>query len=169
MIFNPILSILHFTFLLLTFRIRSGRSYRDRELSVDGSRFLVFRAVFLKDPPSSGTASGNAFGNAGPVVVVLRFRFPHGSLKKDRWVSFFQIPVFAGLPGFEGKVWSFSPETGFFQGIYQWKNEECAVGYLNSFAVRFVKRKAVNESVSARIVLNSRLDQFIRDHGTGTV
>jgi len=69
-----------------------------------------------------------------PTVLVLRFSFKHNSLKRNRIVSFLQIPVFTGLLGFQEKLWTFDPETGTFQGLYQWQSEKHAEGYLSSFA-----------------------------------
>lgn len=151
MIFNPFISVLKFIQLLVSNRINIHKESINKTISLNDSKYLIFRHISIK-----GKNKGNSTG-----VLVLKFKFHHSSLEKDCRNSFFQIPIFVGLPGFQSKLWTFDKENGVFQGVYQWKSPEHIHGYLNSFAVKFVKKKAVENTVDYKIYENTNLEEFL--------
>ncbi len=132
MTFNPVLSSFKFLSLSLSGKVHQHPESDGKTIDIQGNCYTIFRHISIKKN-RNGTP---------PVVLILRFKFRHSSLKKDKFESFFQIPVFAGLPGFEGKCWTFDEANGIFQGVYQWESRSHAEEYLQSFAVQYVKKKS---------------------------
>jgi len=65
--------------------------------------------------------------------------------------SLLPIPFFVGLPGFRWKLWLVDPVSGNFAAVYEWDTIEDAERYSKSFAMSFMARRSVPESVSWRV------------------
>lgn len=117
----------------------------------DGELFKVFRHVIIKSKDR----------NKSNAVFIVRFKTKNLSAKANKRFSLFPIPLFIGLPGFLEKYWTVNEDTGFSQGIYQWKSKELAEKYSKSFAYKFMKRRSVINSVSFQIIENTNITEYV--------
>ena len=88
------------------------------------------------------------------------------SPEKNRKFSVLPIPLFIGLPGFMEKFWMDNENTGYSQGIYQWKSKEHAEVYAGSFAFGFMKKRSEPNSITYEIIENKNIDTFINELST---
>ncbi|MHA1473686.1 MAG: hypothetical protein ACTSRX_06735 [Promethearchaeota archaeon] len=112
----------------------------------DGQKFKIFRQV-IKKPSKKQTFHPKA-------LFKVRFIVENMSMKQNIRFSRFPIPFFIGLPGFRSKLWTFSEETKYFQGIYEWDTIKHAEKYSTSFAMKFMTRRSKPGSVNSSILLN---------------
>lgn len=140
-------SFLRFHQALLTGRVHFPRERIGRPVTLDDGEWRVFREMVID--PSEGTP---------PAEAVFRPRFHVKSMSPtvNQWFSWLPIPFFAGLPGFRRKLWLVDPVSGDFSGYYEWQCPEDADAYAQSFAMRFMTRRSIPGSVSARILANTR-------------
>ncbi len=137
---NPILSTFRSLWFFLTGRLRfdaarRGWSFTDEK----GQTFRVFRYVRLSPPTGRATEPGAVF-------------IPHfhvANMSKRANIRFSLIPMWfiMGLPGFRSKYWMVNDHTGDFAGYYEWESEADARAYADSFAMRFMARRSLPESV----------------------
>lgn len=71
--------------------------------------------------------------------------------------------MFIGLPGFNTKFWMVAPETGRFQGIYQWASRQDAEDYSGSFAMRFMARRSEPGSISQIIIPDMNIYRYLEN------
>lgn len=119
----------------------------------DGSNFEIFRHVIVGNKMSLRNEKGTIF--------IVRFKLSEMSVEKNIKFSRFPIPMFIGLPGFRAKFWLLNKETGYNQGIYQWKTERDATNYAKSFAIDFMKKRSLPNSISYEIISNENIYEFV--------
>ena len=145
--FNPVSSLCKTFWYLIIGRISFPRDRNGEEILMsDGQKFTIFRQVKIK-PRKKQTAHPE-------VLFKVRFIVENMSMKQNIRFSRIPIPFFIGLSGFRSKLWTFNEETGFFQGIYEWDTIKHAKKYSNSFAMKFMTRRAKLGTVSSSILLN---------------
>jgi hypothetical protein len=131
---------------LFTGRVHFPRTHVNRVVLLDDGSWRVFRELVVDAPP--GTPPAEA-------VFRPRFHVKGMSPTVNQWFSWLPIPFFAGLPGFRRKLWLVDPVSGDFSGYYEWQTPEDAEAYAHSFAMRFMTRRSVPSSVSARVMVNT--------------
>lgn len=157
--FNPFVSLCRFLVLLAARRLRFNRSLNGLRLEDEGgAAFTIFRSVFLRRAGHLGAGGGQP-GTA--VLFRVRFKVAGMTPRQNVRFSVLPIPFFAGLPGFQGKLWALCEETGYFQGLYQWASREAADKYSCSFAMRFMQRRALPGSVSFAVIEGATLESFL--------
>lgn len=110
----------------------------------DGQHYVIFRQIAV-DP-------GDDRGVAPKAVLKVRFRFARGSAGVNKKLSLIPIPFIIGVPGFRSKVWMLGRDTGELQGVYEWATVAAAEAYMESFAIRLMKRRAIPETLSHEII-----------------
>lgn len=149
---NPILGLLNTVRLMATGRVRFKRGEVGCVFTMeDGRRFSVFRRVVIAVP--EGTPDPAA-------VFVVRFTPARMGPRLNKIFSLLPLLVFMGFTGFRSKYWCVDEKTGMCQGIYEWQTRGDAERYAKSIAMRFMARRSVPGSVSARIVDQERLGAY---------
>jgi hypothetical protein len=144
------LALLRSLTLLVTGRVHFTRSDVGRVLTMeDGRRFRVFRHVQVDGPGEPGA------------VFVVRFTPARMSVRQNMRFSLMPMIPLLGLRGFREKFWCVDPETGMCQGIYAWLTRADADAYAASIALRFMTRRSRADSVSHRILDQSRSSYWV--------
>ena len=110
---------------LLSGRIRFHGDRVGKILTMeDGEVHAVFREVRV--------ASSRSVPAESMTVLKVRFKFARYSAPVNKRLSLIPIPVITGMSGFRQKTWTFSEESGYSQGIYQFESMEMTEGYMAS-------------------------------------
>ncbi|WP_414469712.1 hypothetical protein [Methanobacterium sp. ACI-7] len=150
MSFNPFYSLLNSINLFLRRNVHFPKEKIGKNIIMeDGQEFTIFREAVIDKKSHS------------PAVFKVRFLLSGMTPENNIRFSWLPVPFFIGLPGFEAKVWTLNYKNNYFQGIYQWKNEEYAKKYSKSFAYRFMGRRAVPGTVSFKIIPNITLEKYL--------
>lgn len=150
MSFNPLYSFLNTINLFLRRKIHFPKERIGIVIKTkDKQEFTIFREVIVNkkiDKPA-----------------VFRVKFLLSSMKPENNIRFSWLPVpfFIGLPGFQAKVWTLNYKNNYFQGIYQWENQEYAEKYSKSFAYRFMSGRSIPGTVSFKIIPNTTLEEYL--------
>ena len=115
--------------------------------------FRIFRHVKIRNKEIYNT----------PAVFRVKFKTKNMSTRANHRFSVLPIPLFIGLPGFIEKYWMDNDETGYSQGIYQWKSKEHAIAYSKSFAFRFMQKRSVKGSIDFEILDDTKIDQYMEE------
>jgi len=151
---NPLRSLFVSVFYFLSLRIYFPKGFNGNVLVMkDGAEFNIFRHVIVGKKRSLKTEKG--------AIFMVRFQLANMSVEKNKRFSRFPIPMFIGLPGFRAKFWMCNAETGYNQGIYQWRTEQDAINYSKSFAVDFMTKRSVPGSVSFEIIPHTNIYEYI--------
>ena len=141
---NPFLSFLKTHWYLLTGRLHFPRERIGESFTLgDDQVFTIFMQVIV-DPPKGRRAKPGA-------IFRVRFRVANMTVEQNQRFSILPIPFFIGLPGFRSKLWMLDRTTGESQGVYQWDTDQDAQNYANSFAMKFMTRRAVLGSISQEV------------------
>ncbi len=144
MSFNPIFSLFRSIYLSLTGRIQFPRNRIGEIITAhDGMQFIIFRQVIV------GSAKGQPCKPGARFQV--RFRITRMTPKQNEIFSLVPILFITGLPGFRSKLWMNDRSEGWCQGLYEWETVQAAEKYANSFAMRFMTKRAEPGSISYRI------------------
>lgn len=150
MSFNPLYSIFNTINLLLRRKIHFPKEKLGKVLfTEDWQKFTIFREVRIDDKIDK------------PAVFKVRFLLSGMNPENNIKFSWMPAPFFIGLPGFQAKVWTLNYKNNYFQGIYQWRNEEYAEKYSKSFAYRFMNNRSVPGTVSFEIIPNFTLKDYL--------
>jgi hypothetical protein len=125
----------------------------------DNTKFEIFRHVIVGNQESLKQEKG--------AIFIVRFKLAKMSVERNKLFSRFPIPMFIGLPGFRAKFWMCNQNTGYNQGIYQWKTEQDAINYSKSFAVDFMTKRSEKNSISYEIIPNENIYNFVDKLKTG--
>ena len=118
----------------------------------DGLKFKIFRHMKLT------TKNMNDAGS----ILIVRFKFARFSHKANIRLSRIPILLIAGFPGFRDKLWMIDQESGYWQGIYQWENEEVIEKYQKSFVLGLMNKRAIKNSLSYNIIPDLNIDEFLQ-------
>ena len=119
----------------------------------DGLIFKIFRHMNLKVGSRSSSES----------IFIVRFKFKKFSHRVNKRLSKIPILLIAGFPGFRDKLWMIDRESGYWQGIYQWKNVQSIENYKNSFVLRLMNRRAIANTIKYTIVTETNIIDYIRE------
>jgi hypothetical protein len=143
---SPFYSFLRYSQALFQGRVHYPKRQVGTTVTLDDGEWWIFRELVIDPPPATPPAEA---------VFRPRFHVKGMSPKMNQWFSWLPIPFFAGLPGFRRKLWLVDPVSGDFSGYYEWQKPEDADTYAHSFAMRFMTRRSVPSSVSARVLVNN--------------
>lgn len=150
MLFNPFYSLLNTINLLLRRKVHFPKNKIGKAVVMeDGNEFTIFREAIVDKKPHN------------PAVFKVRFLLSGMTPENNIKFSWLPVPFFIGLPGFQAKVWTLNYKNNYFQGIYQWENEEYAKKYSKSFAYRFMSRRSIHGTVSFDIIPNTTLEEYL--------
>ena len=142
---NPVAAFLRTHRYLLTGRLHFPRERVGQVIETeDGREFVVFRQVVV-EPTSQQSEKPGA-------VFKIRFHFAHMPPRVNKVFSLLPIPFIVGLKGFRSKTWLIEPNSGEFQGIYEWDAVEDAEDYPNAFALKLMTKRALPGSVAFEII-----------------
>ncbi len=142
---NPLLSFLKTHWYLLSGRLHFPKERVDETFTLgDDQVFMIFRQVIVNRPKGEPPMPGALFR--------VRFRVADMTPDQNKRFSILPIPFFIGLPGFRSKLWMHDHATGESQGVYQWDTVDNAQNYANSFAMKFMTRRAESGSISHEVV-----------------
>lgn len=151
---NPVRSVFVSTFNFISFRNHfPNGSIGDTLEMNDTTKFKIFRHVVVGKKKKLKEEKG--------AIFIIRFKLAEMSVDENEKYSRRPIPMFIGLPGFRAKFWMNNSETGYNQGIYQWKTEQDAINYSNSFAVDFMSKRSVPGSISFEIIPNTNIYEYV--------
>lgn len=108
----------------------------------DAENYRVFRQMMV-DSPADEPAPG--------AVLDVRFEFEHFSPAVNRRLSYLPMPFIAAQPGFRSKTWMVGERSGAFRGVYEWATTRDAAAYLDSFPMRMMRRRAVEQTLDTSI------------------
>jgi hypothetical protein len=117
----------------------------------DGREFTIFRNISNRTIQDTDKA----------VTFIVRFKFARFSHNGNRIASIIPMLLITGYPGFQIKMYAVNKETGYWQGMYQWKSKKHLDDYMNSFVYKMMNRRAIKETISSRKYDNQLLINFI--------
>ncbi len=142
----------------LIFNVFSGRVHFPEKCigqnltMEDGKKFVVFRRLKISD--RTNITNDNA-------VFKVRFQFKSFKPSINKRLSMIPTPFLIGMKGFLEKYWAFDENSGFFQGIYQWKSKEFAEKYPNSLIFKLMTNRSAKGTLSYEIIPNTELSKYI--------
>ena len=109
----------------------------------NGNKADIFRQVIFRKKNIDNTEA---------VLFHVKFHLRGMSPGMNKLFSNFPIPFFVGLPGFCAKFWCFDSSNEDFHGFYKWQSREHAEEYSNSFAMEFMSKRSIPESIDFEIL-----------------
>lgn len=139
---------------LLLRRLRFPKGYLGSTIKMDdGKEFKIFRHMKL-----IATHDNDDKGS----ILVVRFKFRKGNHASNIRKSRIPILMIAGFPGFCDKMWMIDHSTGFWQGVYQWMDDDTIERYKKSFVLGLMNKRSIEETLSFETVSSMNIDDFIR-------
>lgn len=125
----------------LTGKLKLSKEYLETEfINKQGNVFKIFRNVVYKKQDSSHET----------IVFIVSFKFAHLSHRTNKMVSLIPMLLIAGFPGFVQKMYAVNEESGYWQGIYEWKAKQHLEAYKKSFVFRMMKNRALPKSIQEK-------------------
>ena len=119
---------------LLTGRLVFPRRYLNQHIRTKNMGiYTIFRHVAL-------TGSKDGSENC---VFLVSFKFSNLSFPANKFASLIPMLIIAGSPGFMQKVYGADPESGYWQGLYQWRSPMDLETYRKSFIFLMMNKRAV--------------------------
>ncbi len=118
----------------------------------DGTKFLIFRHMNLKNNLQSKTGS----------ILIIRFKFKRFGHKMNIRMSKIPILAIAGFPGFRDKLWMIDWKTGYWQGIYQMDDVDAIEEYKKSFVLRMMNKRSISETISYRMIPDKNINDYLQ-------
>lgn len=151
----PLLCLVVSILRLLTGKLKISRQYIGSTITVDdGQRFTIFRHVTIHPLTE----------NKAVITFIVRFKFARLSYKANKLASIIPMLLITGFPGFEKKMYAVNKDTGFWQGMYQWKSREHLQDYENSFVYRMMNKRAIKDSISVVVTEDITLANYLKKH-----
>ena len=146
-------SIIKSIYYLLIAALRFPSNYNNKIVRMDdGKEFKIFRHMHLKSNRISKNES----------IFIVRFKFRKFSHKANIRLSRIPILLIAGFPGFRDKFWMIDWNTDYWQGIYQWENDEAIEKYKESFVLGMMNKRASEQSISYNIIRDINIDDYLQ-------
>lgn len=138
---------------LLTAKLRFLSNYNNKIVRMDdAAEFKIFRRMHLKSNSQAETGS----------IFIVRFKFKKFSHNTNIILSRIPILLIAGFPGFKDKLWMIDWKTGYWQGVYQWKNAKSIEEYKKSFVLGMMNKRAIDNSISYEIIKDGNIDDYLQ-------
>jgi hypothetical protein len=74
--------------------------------------------------------------------------------------------LITSYPGFNTKIYAVNAESGYWQGMYEWKSKKALDDYKESFVLGVMNKRAIKSSVSCLEFENHQLYDFIEKNIT---
>lgn len=137
---------------LILFRLHFPDKYHGKTVQMpDGLKFKIFRHMKLTTEKISETGS----------IFIVRFKFNKFSHKANIRLSRIPILMIAGFSGFNDKLWMIDWKTGYWQGVYQWENEDIIEKYKKSFVLGLMNKRAEKDSLSYKTIPGQNIDDYL--------
>ena len=120
----------------------------------DGREFTIFRHITIHPLDRSTTNC----------IFMVNFKFAHLSHKANRMVSIIPMLLITGFPGFVSKCYAVNYESGYWQGMYQWKSIRHLEDYKKSFIYKMMNKRAIKETIKSVALNHQKLSDFIEEH-----
>ena len=133
-------------------RVHFSKEYAGKVLSMEnGKKFQVIRnfKVDPKQNPEKTTA-----------IFKVRFKFSGLPLAVNKRLSMIPVPFLMAKPGFRQKIWTVT-EDGYFQGLYQWANEEYAEAYPDSLIFKLMTKRSAKGTLSYEVIPDMLLTHYM--------
>jgi len=128
----------------------------------DGRTFTVFRE-------SSADPSGT-HGDPVTLAVWFHLRWIPPGASVMRWLferlCILNTLLFAGFGGYLVKLWMVDPPTSDYAGLYSWASAGEAEHYAR-YITAILAPLSLPGSVGARVLADSTLDDYLREHPVG--
>ena len=72
--------------------------------------------------------------------------------------------LITGVPGFVAKCYAVDHNSGYWQGMYQWKSMKHLEEYKKSFVFKMMNKRAIKETIKSIELNNQILTDFIEDN-----
>ena len=69
--------------------------------------------------------------------------------------------LIAGFPGFVQKLYAVNKETGYWQGMYEWRSVNHLEAYKKSLVYRMMNKRALKGTVQEHVISNRNLSDLI--------
>ncbi|MBE9511078.1 MAG: hypothetical protein IMY71_09385 [Bacteroidetes bacterium] len=137
---------------LLLRRLRYSKQYLGNTVKMeDGREFTIFRHITAYPLIESEAAT----------VFIVSFKFARLSHKANKIVSLIPMLLITGFPGFDTKMYVVNNETGYWQGMYQWKSKQALEEYKKSFVFKMMNKRAIKRTVRYIEFNNQQLIDYI--------
>jgi len=137
---------------LLSGTLKMSREFAGREtISADGQVFTIFRQIKKRKAKFSDRH----------ITFVVRFKFARLSHQANKLASIIPMLLIAGFPGFVQKFYAVNIETGYWQGMYEWRSENHLEAYKKSFVYRMMNKRALKGTVQAHTISNHHVSDLI--------
>lgn len=137
---------------ILAGNLRMSREFVGCEtISDDGEPFIIFRQIRKRKP--------EIFDNR--TTFVVKFKFARLSHQANKLASIIPMLLIAGFPGFVQKFYGVNNETGYWQGMYEWKSVSHLEDYKKSFVYRMMNKRALRGTVQSSTIANCHLSDLI--------
>ena len=137
---------------LLLGRLRYSKQYLGNSVKMeDGREFTIFRHITtypLKEREKT-------------TVFIVSFKFARLSHKVNKIASIIPMLLITGFPGFNTKMYAVNNETGYWQGMYQWKSKQALKEYKKSFVYKMMNKRAIKGTLSSMEFDNQQLIEYI--------
>lgn len=155
MTFNPIFSFIVTIKNLIIGYIDFPKTRIGEKLIINsGEEVTIFRQVIVGDKEQ--------YLNKMGVIFHVKFHLKNMSPNINKTFSLIPIPFFVGLPGFRAKIWAFNDKNGEFHGFYEWESLAYAKKYSESFAIKFMTKRSLPNSVKHEIIELKKVNDEIR-------
>jgi hypothetical protein len=131
-------------------KVSLPKQYLGRAIIIDDQEYSIFRCLRVDSQKAGNSAA----------VFRVKFEFRNLPVVMNKSLSMIPVPFLIGLSGFREKYWTIS-EDGYFQGIYQWKSEEAAKNYPESFIFKLMTKRAAPGTVNYEVIPDTELSDYI--------
>ena len=152
---TPIICLLIALLQLLSAKLRFRKQYIGKSVKLDdGQSFKIFRHI-ARQPLNESSEN---------IVFIVRFKFARLSHKANKKASIIPMLIIAGFPGFMEKIYAVNPDSGYWQGMYQWKSAKHLEAYKKSFIYKMMNKRAIKGSIESVEFSNKSLDILINEN-----
>ncbi len=149
---SPLVCLIISLFSLATGKLKLTDLYVNKTVIMnDDSKYKIFRHVTIK----------NAQDDTKSAVFIVSFKFARLSHKANKIASIVPMLLITGFSGFEKKIYAVNPETGYWQGMYQWKSLKDLEAYKKSFVFKMMNKRAIKGSINSFEMENENLLNYI--------
>jgi hypothetical protein len=120
-------------------------------ISDDGKPFIIFRHIKKRKLEFFDDRT----------TFVVKFKFARLSHQANKLASIIPMLLIAGFPGFVQKFYAVNNDSGYWQGMYEWKSVNHLEDYKQSFVYRMMNRRALKGTVQSRTISNCHLTDLI--------
>ena len=149
---DPIYGFIRNLLLFATWRVHYIKEDIGKNITMeDGKVYTVFRRVEIRRFFNKNRKPEGLF--------IIRFKPVGITVEENIRFSRKAMMVFQGFKGFRTKYWTVDYNTGECQGIYEWDTYKDAIRYSQSIAVKVMKNRSEEDSVSFKVLENTEANR----------